>query len=402
MAGRAPESLLFPATPMRPELQAFLGDSTLVGMTRAEFHHDNPYLPIQQGLERAIIGQDEAIDGIMSALNRERLRNPDRPIANLLFMGPTGVGKSQTAKELARLLRTGDGESFLQIDCSTYSQDHTVSAMLGSPPGYVGRGQKPVLDPAIIEKPRSVVLFDEIEKGSPTLWDTLLQIMDNGEIALLNQNKKVSFRNSIIIMTSNVGSGNIANLLETKSFGFHTSRTNTTPPQVTKRQVDKVALDALKERFRPEFINRFDRRVVFTSLDDSQLATILKQYVATANKRYGAQGYHLDISPALIGKLVSDVEERSQFGARPVLRAFDSKVESLFAELINSGGIPPGSRAYAVAQSELSNSERTGAPDDIAFFYRCALPPSPAKAPPQSPPRKKESSNTVTHRATAK
>jgi ATP-dependent Clp protease ATP-binding subunit ClpA len=361
-----------------PESGVMTNRNVYITMTRAQFGEMNPNTSIQEKLHDSIIGQEEAIESVVSALNRERLRNPDRPLANLLFLGPTGVGKSQTAKELARLLQNEGKQSFLKIDCSTFSQGHTVSALLGSPPGYVGREQTPLLDPAIIEQPRSVVLFDEIEKGSQPLWDLLLQIMEDGEISLLGEAKKVSFRNSIIIVTSNVGSAQIAQLLDTKTFGFYTDHAAGAP--TTKKQIDAAALAALKERFRPELINRFDKRIVFGNLDDSHLVDILGRYISDANQRYNRQGYQLDISDSLAHNLINNAEDRSQFGARPVLRAFDSRVEGLFADLIISGGIPPSSRVYAILQSELPDAERTGNPDDVVFYYQRFPQPSQAIA----------------------
>src|SRR5919112_5865901 len=175
---------------------------------RAARGNANPLDDVEQKLRHTIFGQERAIEAVVRLLNRARYGfsagNPRRPRATLLFLGPTGVGKTASARALAQLLRP-DGEAFLKVDCSLFSQGHEVSALVGAPPSYVGRDQKPLLDPDVIETENSVVLFDEIEKGTAELWNLLLQVMEDGEVTLLNSGRNVSFRNAILIMTTNVG-----------------------------------------------------------------------------------------------------------------------------------------------------------------------------------------------------
>src|SRR5919112_497148 len=173
------------------------------GLKRAVRGNQNPLDDVEARLRDNIFGQERAIEALIRVLNRARYGfsagNPRRPRATLLFLGPTGVGKTATARRLAQLLRA-DGEAFLKVDCSLFSQGHEVSALVGAPPSYVGRDQKPLLNPDIIEQDNRVVLFDEIEKGQPELWNLLLQIMEDGEILLLNGGRRVSFHSSIVVL----------------------------------------------------------------------------------------------------------------------------------------------------------------------------------------------------------
>src|SRR5262245_30451710 len=189
-------------------------------MTRAVRGNANPLDQIETRLRHSIFGQERAIEAVIRVLNRARFGfaagNARRPRATLLFLGPTGVGKTATARWIAQLLRP-DGEAFLKIDCSLFSQGHDVSALVGAPPSYVGRDQKPLLNPDIIEQENSVVLFDEIEKGQPELWNLLLQIMEDGEILLLNGGRRVSFSQSIVILTTNVGAKEMVDYLDRRT-----------------------------------------------------------------------------------------------------------------------------------------------------------------------------------------
>lgn len=339
-----------------------LGLVSLEGLRKAEDVEYNPFGDVENGLNRAIVGQPDAVLSIMTALNREKLRNPDRPIANLLFLGPTGVGKSETAKELARLLHDDDDDAFIKIDCSAYSHGHEITALTGAPPSYVGREQKPIFDPKIIEQDKSVILFDELEKGSGPLWDLMLQIMEDGEITLTGTGQKVSFRNSVIIMTSNLGANEMMGLLDTNTVGFASSDVN---PAVTKQQIEKAAKSALKRQFRPEFINRFDDMIVFSQLADDQLGDVLDNYVEKANERYQDIGIDLTMTMELKRRIVESCEDRHQFNARPVLRKYEQLIESKLSTYVSSGSIPEGSRVYAFA----SDSPDTQ-PTDVEFYYQ--------------------------------
>lgn len=312
----------------------------------AEKPIESLYIDLERNMKQHVIGQDAAVEKIMRSLSREKMRNPDRPIANLLFLGPTGVGKTEAAKSLSYLMHKDESgpSPFLKIDCSQYSSGHTIAALIGSPPGYVGRDQSPLLDKKIIEQDRSVVLFDEIEKGSQKLWDLLLSIMDEGEIELVGTGEKVSFRNSIIIMTSNLGAGDMMRMLDANGgVGFRTQ--TAVPPQ---RDIEKAATEALKRDFRPEFIARIDQKIVFNPLDDEGLAKVLDNYVETANSTYyDSVGVTLFLSDALRTQLVTSVSERDTFGARPILRQYDQYIEGKLSEYVEAGSIPEGSFVLA-------------------------------------------------------
>lgn len=289
----------------------------------------------------------------MTALYRENFRNPNRPITVLMFLGPTGVGKSETAKVLSRLLHDDD-DALLAINCSEISEDHRVSALLGATPEYVGREQAPMLDRKKIEKPKSVVLFDEIEKGAPALHNLLLQICDEGEVTLLKDGKKVSFRNSIVIITSNIGQAEMQKQLSTNKLGFRTDHL----ASASDKEVEDAAIKALlgNKILRPELINRIDEKIVFKPLTDDQLEQVLEQYINKSNKKYHEQNMHLTISPELRRELVASCsdggDDRKLFGARPIISKYKRLIEGQVARLIATGGIPRGSHVHAVVTEE--------------------------------------------------
>ena len=337
-------------------------DGQFEKLQAAEMGRQNPLAEMEQALKEEIIGQPEAAEAIITALRREQIRNPKRPISNLMFLGPTGVGKSETGKEIARLIHGEEGGGLIKIDCSNYSSNHTVSALLGAPPSYVGREQKPVFDSPELDKSKCVVMFDEIEKGSQALWDLLLQIMDDGELTLNGTGKTVSFRNAIIILTSNVGSAEMAKLSDQNKLGFRPD-TSVLPK---KSAVVATAKKALGEKFRPEIIGRLDDTVVFNKLTDEQYGAILERHVEKANERYSELGVMLTLTPELRDELVASCDDRHILGARPVLRQYERIVESLLADYITTGGIPKGNRVYALLPDNNVGIAHTGT---IELYY---------------------------------
>jgi len=337
---------------------------SLDDLSLADFGKERPLADVEEGLKRAVIGQDASIESLVTALSREDYRNPKRPMGVFMFLGPTGVGKSETAKSLSMLLH-GDEDAILKIDCSNFSEDHRVSALIGAAPEYVGREQKPIFDKKKIERPRSIILFDEIEKGSPKLFDLLLNVLEDGEITLLNGGQKVSFRNSIIIFTSNVGAQDMKKELNPTHLGFH----DKPKAGATRQRLEQVANNALqKSAFRPEFLNRIDEKIVFETLSDEQLGQILDLNVANANEYYKKQGVRLTLLPELRDELVRSTPERFEYGARPILRKYEKLVEGLMAKIAGSGGIPRGSHVYAVL-AEVED-QQTALSDRIKLYYR--------------------------------
>lgn len=318
-------------------------DSIPSSMTRAVRGDANPLDQVEQQLHAAIFGQDRAIEALIRVLNRARYGfaagNARRPRATLLFLGPTGVGKTETARRLAQLVRP-DGEAFLKVDCSLFSQGHEVSALVGAPPSYVGRDQKPLLNPDIIEQENSVVLFDEIEKGQPELWNMLLQIMEDGEILLLNGGRRVSFQNSIVILTTNVGAKEMVDYLDRRTIGFRTANKDV---EATGQQIYQIGFESLQKVFQPEWINRLDEIIAFRPLSSETLRAVFERMIDEANEQYARFGVQIELTTEAKEYILHKGFE-PRFGARPLRGQLLKQVEAPLADLMASGGIPEGSR----------------------------------------------------------
>ncbi|MBX0328505.1 AAA family ATPase [Oscillochloris sp. ZM17-4] len=311
------------------------------GMRLAQRGDKNPLDMVEHNLRAQIFGQERAIESVIRVLNRARFGfsagNPRRPRATLLFLGPTGVGKTATARALAQLVRP-DGEAFLKIDCSLFSQGHEVSALVGAPPSYVGRDQKPLLNPDIIEQENSVVLFDEIEKGQPELWNLLLQIMEDGEILLLNGGRRVSFQNSIVVFTTNVGAKEMVDYLDRRTIGFRTPHQDV---EATGQQIYQIGFESLQKVFQPEWINRLDEIVAFRPLSSDVLRQVLDHMLLESNEQYLRHGIQVEVSPEAKEYLL-DKGFDSRFGARPLRQRLLKDLDAPLADLLSSGGVPAG------------------------------------------------------------
>lgn len=295
-------------------------------------------LHLDQLLKERIVGQDAAVEAVAKAIRRGRtgLKDPNRPVGSFIFLGPTGVGKTELTKALADVM-FGDENAMIRIDMSEYMEKHSTSKMIGSPPGYVGYDEGGQLTEKIRRHPYSVVLFDEIEKAHPDVFNILLQILEDG-ILTDAQGRRVDFKNTVIIMTSNVGAGNI---VEPKKLGF--------APEKDTGDADmrRDVMDALKRTFRPEFLNRVDEIVIFNKLTDTDIQQIAGLMLQEVANRIAAQGIQISFDNAVTAMLAREGFD-PVYGARPLRRAIVRKVEDGFSEEMLSGRIQEGDRVRAV------------------------------------------------------
>ena len=333
------------------------------GMTLAQRGAQNPLDAVEAELRASVFGQNRAVESIVRAMNRARFGfaagNNNRPLVNLLFLGPTGVGKSECAKRLAARLHP-EGGGFLKLDCSLFSQGHEVSALIGAPPSYVGRDQKPLLDPDLIETENSVVLFDEIEKGTPELWNLLLQIMEDGEVTLLNSGRVVSFRNTILIMTTNVGAKEMVDFLDQRNIGFRSTRSDM---EATGKHIYHIGFDALQRVFSPEWINRIDEIIAFRPLSSASMARIFDRMIEEANQQYLVHGVRVECTPSAKDHILRR-GYNPRFGARPLRARLLKDVDAPLADLLASGGIPEGSKVLVAYTGD------RGMGEELTFFYQ--------------------------------
>ena len=292
-------------------------------------------LRLEQHLHERVVGQDEAVEVVAEAVRRSRvgLGDPDRPIGSFLFLGPTGVGKTELARALAEAL-FGDEDRMIRLDMSEFQERHTVSRLVGSPPGYVGYEDAGQLTEAVRRRPYSVVLFDEIEKAHPDVFNTLLQVLDDGRLTD-SQGRTVDFRNTLIVMTSNLGSELIVGARGRLGFGSSADATNA--------DVREQVVRRLREAFRPEFLNRIDEVVVFRQLDTAQLQQITDLMLDETRRRLRAQGIELEVTPEAVGWLAERGYE-PQFGARPLRRAIQRELDTRLSRSLLDGRLAPGHR----------------------------------------------------------
>ena len=294
-------------------------------------------LHLEDTLHQRVIGQSEAVKALAKAIRRGRvgLKDPNRPIGSFLFLGPTGVGKTELSKALAEAL-FGDEDAMIRIDMSEYMEKHSVSRMVGSPPGYVGYEEGGQLSEKVRRNPYSVVLFDEIEKASPDVFNVLLQVLDDGHITD-GQGRKVDFKNTVIIMTSNAGARSI---VEPKRVGFTSMETE----EQSYQNMKKNAMEEVRHIFKPEFLNRIDDMIVFHSLTQEDILEIVKLMIKTVSKRIKE---NMDITVTFTDKALEKIAEEGYdkaFGARPLRRAIQSRIEDAFAEEYLMGNFKAGDK----------------------------------------------------------
>ncbi len=303
---------------------------------------------LEETLHKRVIGQNEAVEAVSKAIRRGRvgLKDPNRPIGSFLFLGPTGVGKTELSKALAEAL-FGNESAMIRVDMSEYMEPHSVAKLIGSPPGYVGYDEGGQLTEKIRRKPYSVILFDEIEKAHPDVMNMLLQILDDGRLTDA-QGRTVNFKNTVIIMTSNVG----ARMITDKNvLGFSNEGKGKEGEEKEHESIKKDVMAELKKEFRPEFINRIDDIIVFHKLTEKDIEQIINIMLKQVEKRLEEQEYKIEIDKSvkeLIAKKGIDVN----YGARPLKRAIQSNLEDKIAEAILDGKIVPHKKAKIIAEND--------------------------------------------------
>ncbi len=317
---------------------------TGIPVTRLTEDESMRLLKLEEKLHQRVVGQDEAVNAVAKAIRRSRvgLKDPKRPIGSFLFLGPTGVGKTELCKTLAEAM-FGDENAMVRIDMSEYMEKHTVSRLVGSPPGYVGHEEGGQLTEKVRRKPYSVVLFDEIEKAHEDVWNILLQILEDG-IVTDSQGRKVDFKNTIIVMTSNVGAKNIT--ADAARLGFDGSEKGEKESEEVRfdRIRDAVMAD-LKRTFRPEFLNRIDEIIVFRQLTEDNIRQIARRMLDVTGARMAQQGITLAADDDAVAELARDGFD-PQYGARPLRRAIQSMVEDAVAEKMLEGQLKSGDTAH--------------------------------------------------------
>ena len=302
---------------------------------------------LEENLHKRVIGQNEAVSAVAKAIRRGRvgLTDPNRPTGSFLFLGPTGVGKTELAKALAEAM-FGNEDAMIRIDMSEFMESHSVAKLIGSPPGYVGYDEGGQLTEKVRRKPYSVILFDEMEKAHPDVMNMLLQILEDGRLTD-SQGRTVNFKNTIIIMTSNVG----AKLITDKNkLGFANDKSAENEKQEYEN-IKKEVLAELKKQFRPEFINRIDDIIVFHKLNNEDINKIMEIMLKQVQKRLELQNYKVEIDDSA-KELIAKKGVDNNYGARPLRRSIQNMLEDKIAEAILDGIIKPGKKAVATAKDD--------------------------------------------------
>jgi ATP-dependent Clp protease ATP-binding subunit ClpC len=316
----------------REDIARILEEWTGVPATNIVQEEAARLLNLEGVLHERVVGQDRAVKAVAEAVRRARagIKDPNRPVGSFIFLGPTGVGKTELARTLAEYL-FGEEEAMIRIDMSEFQERHTVSRLVGAPPGYVGYDEAGQLTEAVRRRPYSVVLFDEIEKAHPDVFNTMLQLLDDGRLTDA-QGRTVNFQNTVIIMTSNVGS---QHLVSTKQFGFTSSE------GIDFQETERRAMDALERAFRPEFINRVDEIIVFEPLTREDVLEIVGIMLGRMNKHLESQRVSVEVTQAA-KEFIAEQGYDPKFGARPLARAIRRYVENPLSSRIIGGEFDPG------------------------------------------------------------
>ena len=331
---------------------------TGIPVTRLTEDESQRMLKLEETLHQRVVGQDEAVTAVAKAIRRGRvgLKDPKRPIGSFLFLGPTGVGKTELCKALAQVM-FGSENDMIRIDMSEYMEKHTVSRLVGSPPGYVGHEEGGQLTEKVRSKPYSVVLFDEIEKAHEDVWNILLQILEDG-IVTDSQGRRVDFKNTIIVMTSNVGARNITSA--DKPLGFD-GRESDADEKARFERIKQAVMEELRRTFKPEFLNRIDETIVFRQLTEEDIRHIAQRMLQITGGRMAQQGITLLADDDAVTALAKDGFD-PQYGARPLRRAIQNEVEDAVAELMLEGTLQSGDTARICLRDGKVTIEKEAAP----------------------------------------
>ena len=319
------------------DIAELVGNITGIPVNKMLEGESERLLDMEERLHERVIGQEAAITAMSDAIRRSRagLKDPRRPIGSFIFLGPTGVGKTELAKALAEFL-FDDEDAMIRLDMSEYQERHTVSRMIGAPPGYVGYDEGGGLTEAVRRRPYRVILFDEIEKAHPDVFNTLLQILEDGRLTD-GHGRTVDFRNTVLIMTSNLGTGE----LNKASFGFQTTRSQT---KTDRERLESAVNRALRDAFRPEFLNRIDEVIVFEPLTETELRQIVDLMIEDLRERLTEQEVLLELTDAARAALAKEGYDPA-FGARPLRRVIQRQVENPLSKLVLAGEFTAGDTA---------------------------------------------------------
>jgi len=315
------------------EIEEIIAEWTHIPVSRVAEEEGERLKNLESILHKRVIGQDEAVSAVSRAIRRGRagLKDPKRPTGSFLFLGPTGVGKTELSKALSEAM-FGQEDAMIRVDMSEYMEKHSVSKFVGSPPGYVGYDEGGQLTEKIRKQPYSVILFDEIEKAHPDVFNIMLQILDDG-ILTDSQGRRVDFRNTVIIMTSNLGARDILNTSTRMGFGQHQEKTENDKSAIREKAMEKV-----KEAFRPEFLNRIDEIIVFERLGQEEISKIAEILLSGLSERLLQNGIEATFTQAAIAEIARAGYD-PVYGARPLRRAIQTKIEDMLSEKIIDGTV---------------------------------------------------------------